>query len=221
MTDALLDFLFTPKPSAQSGRFAVAAGIIQNNLDLIGEGRVQVRIPSRPSFEPWARLQVVGGAGSRGFMWIPQRGDEVLVAFAENDLSSAYVLGGLWSTLKRPPAVVATDVLTKKIIKTGLTAALGHEIELDDAEQSITITTSTKQRIKLDPTTIEMSNVAGTVTVSLDNATQTITLTAAKKIKLESLSIELKAAKVDISAGTLSVDSKGPCIVTGKPIKLN
>jgi hypothetical protein len=111
--------------------------------------------------------------------------------------------------------------LSKKVIKTGLTAALGHEIELDDAQQSVTITTSTKQRIKLDPTTIELSNIAGTVSISLDNTTQTITLTAAKKIEMKSLSIELTAAKVNVSAGTLNLDSKGPCVVSGLPIKLN
>jgi uncharacterized protein involved in type VI secretion and phage assembly len=221
MTDALLDFLFTSKSDAQNGNFAVATGIVQNNIDLISEGRVQVRIPSRPSFEPWARLQVVGGADSRGFMWIPQLKDEVLVAFAENDLTSAYILGGLWSILKRPPSADPISALSKKVIKTGLTAALGHEIELDDAQQSVTITTSTKQRIKLDPTTIELSNIAGTVSISLDNMTQTITLTAAKKIEMKSLSIELTAAKVNVSAGTLNLDSKGPCVVSGKPIKLN
>jgi hypothetical protein len=69
MTDALLDFLFSPRSSTQTSHFAVAAGIVTNNIDLLGEGRVQVRIPSRPSFEPWARLQVVGGADLRGFMW--------------------------------------------------------------------------------------------------------------------------------------------------------
>ena len=221
MTDALLDFLFSPRSSSQTSHFAVAAGIVTNNIDLLGEGRVQVRIPSRPSFEPWARLQVVGGADSRGFMWIPQLKDEVLVAFAENDLTSAYILGGLWSILKRPPSADPISALSKKVIKTGLTAALGHEIELDDAQQSVTITTSTKQRIKLDPTTIELSNIAGTVSISLDNVTQTITLTAAKKIEMKSLSIELTAAKVNVSAGTLNLDSKGPCVVSGLPIKLN
>ena len=221
MTDALLDFLVSPRSGGQTGDFAVAAGIVTNNIDLVAEGRVQVRIPSRPSFEPWARLQVLGGAGSRGFMWVPQRGDEVLVAFAENDLSGAYVLGGLWSTLKRPPSADPVSAITKKVIKTGLTAALGHEIELDDAKQSVTITTSTKQRIKLDPTTIELSNIAGTVSISLDNATQTITLTAAKKIEMKSLSIDLTAAKVNVSAGTLNLNLKGPCVVKGLPIKLN
>jgi uncharacterized protein involved in type VI secretion and phage assembly len=221
MTDALLDFLFSPRSSSQTSHFAVAAGIVTNNIDLLGEGRVQVRIPSPPSVETWTRLQVVGGAYSRGFMWIPQLKDEVLVAFAENDLTSAYILGGLWSILKRPPSADPISALSKKVIKTGLTAALGHEIELDDAQQSVTITTSTKQRIKLDPTTIELSNIAGTVSISLDNTTQTITLTAAKKIEMKSLSIELTAAKVNVSAGTLNLDSKGPCVVSGLPIKLN
>jgi hypothetical protein len=33
--------------------------------------------------------------------------------------------------------------------------------------------------------------------------------------------MELTAAKVNVSAGTLKLDSKGPCVVSGVPIKLN
>ena len=44
------------------------------------EGRVQVRIPSIPAMEPWARVPSLGGGSGRGFVWIPQIDDEVLVA---------------------------------------------------------------------------------------------------------------------------------------------
>ena len=217
MADTLLDFLFTPRPGLQHAGFAVAAGTVTNGIDGIGEGRVQVKIPSRPSFEPWARLSVLGGAASRGFMWIPQEGDEVLVAFTENDVTSAYVLGGLWSTLKRPPGILPS----KKVIKTGLEKGFGHEIEFDDLAQSITITTSTHQRIKLDVNTIELSNFAGTLSISLNNESQTITLTAASKIEMKSEAIEMTAVDVSINAGRFNLASAGACTIAGLPIKLN
>jgi uncharacterized protein involved in type VI secretion and phage assembly len=221
MADALLDNLSLSQSGQAGGRFAIAAGIVTNNIDLISEGRVQVKIPSRPSFEPWARVHAVGGSASRGFLWIPQIGDEVLVGFAEDDLSSAYILGGLWSTMKRPPATLPTDFLTKKVIKTGLTEVLGHQIEMDDAEQSITITTSTEQKIRLDPVQIELTNLAGTVTLTLDDASQTVSIFAVNKIELDATSIELNAAKIDMTAGEFSITSTGPCSVVGLPIKLN
>jgi uncharacterized protein involved in type VI secretion and phage assembly len=222
MGEALLDNLTERSAAGSHHRgFAIAPGIVTNNLDLLGQARVQVKIPSRPSFEPWARVSAVGASGSRGFVWIPQIDDEVLVAFSEDDLGSAYILGGLWSTMNRPPLTLPTDFLIKKVIKTGMTEALGHEIEFDDAQQSIKIKTSTEQKITLDPMKIELSNLAGTVTITLDNTTQAVKISAVNKIALESIQIELKATKIDMTAGQFSITSAGPFSVTGLPIKLN
>jgi uncharacterized protein involved in type VI secretion and phage assembly len=211
--------------AAQLGRsaagFSVAPGVVKNNVDFISEGRVQVRIPSRPSFEPWARVPAVGGSGSRGMLWMPQMDDEVLVAFAENDLSSAYILGGLWSSVNRPPVSLLNDFLTKKIIKTGLSEELGHEIEMDDALQSITITTSTKQKITLEPTKIELTNLAGTVSIKLDNETQSVSITAVNKISFDAATVEFTAEKFDLLATDVSITSFGDCSLAGLPIKLN
>jgi uncharacterized protein involved in type VI secretion and phage assembly len=221
MADELVNNMAQSKTGRAGGGFAVAPGVVKNNVDLIGEGRVQVRIPSRPAFEPWARIHALGGSGSRGFLWIPQMNDEVLVAFAENDLSSAYVLGGLWSTVNRPPASLPSDFLTKRLIKTGLTEALGHQIEMDDALQSISITTSTNQKITLDPTKIELTNLAGSVSIKLDNETQSVTITALNKIALDAATIEMTTQKFDLLASDISITSFGPCSLTGLPIKLN
>lgn len=220
MPDTLLEKLASDEQAPERG-YAIAAGVVKNNIDLIGEGRVQVRIPARPSFEPWARLPSIGGSSGRGFAWIPAVNDEVLVAFASDDLSSAFVLGGLWSTTNRPPIVLPTDALTKRVLRTGMTSAVGHEVEFDDALQSITITTSTKQKIVMTPDKIELSNIAGTVDLKLDNLTQTVSITAAKKIDLKAPQIGITGATVDIRGGKVSINSTGPCTVQGVPIKLN
>jgi uncharacterized protein involved in type VI secretion and phage assembly len=221
MPEALLDNLSNSETGQRTGGFAIAPGVVTNNIDLIGEGRVQVKIPARPSFEPWARLPSIGGSSGRGFMWVPQIGDEVLVAFADNDTSSAYILGGLWSSLNSPPLSVATDTLSKRVIKTGLTEALGHKIEFDDAEQSITITTSTEQKITMDPQKIELTNLAGTVSVTLDNDEQSVSINAVNKIDLSAVQISMTATTIDMSGAKVSITSTGPCSIQGLPIQLN
>jgi len=221
MPDTLLDSLSNPETGQHIGGFAIAPGIVTNNVDFIGEGRVQVKIPTRPSFEPWARLPSIGGSSGRGFMWVPQIDDEVLVAFADNDTSSAYVLGGLWSTLNKPPLALPNDTLTKRVIKTGLTEELGHKIEFDDAEQSITITTSTGQKISMDTMAIELTNLAGTLSIKLDNTEQKISITAPLKIELSALEISLSATTLDMSGASVSITASGPCTVQGLPIQLN
>jgi uncharacterized protein involved in type VI secretion and phage assembly len=221
MAEALLDNLFQSLTGSRSG-FSIAPGIVKNNFDLLGLGRVQVSIPSRPSFEPWARLCSLGASGSRGFVWVPGMEDEVLVAFADGDLGSAFILGGLWSTMKMPPISLPPEFLTKKVLKTGVVEGLGHEIEFDDLKQSISIKTSTEQKIVMDPTKIELSNIAGSVKITMDTVGQTIKITALTKIEMESLAIEMKAVDININAtGTMKVGAIGPCTVTGLPIKLN
>ena len=163
----------------------------------------------------------MGAGSSRGLLWIPQVDDEVLVGFAQNDPTAAYVLGGLWSTLDRPPVTLPTDFLTKRVIKTGVAGGLGHEVEFDDALQSIKITSSTQQKITIDPLKIELSNTAGTLTISMDNASQTISIQAAVKIEMKAAQISLEGVKVDIKGATVNVQATGPCTVTGIPIKLN
>jgi uncharacterized protein involved in type VI secretion and phage assembly len=221
MGEALLDNLTASAGKHVHAGFAIAPGVVTNNLDFLGQARVQVKIPSRPSFEPWARVSAVGASSSRGFVWIPQIDDEVLVAFAENDLSSAYILGGLWSTMNRPPLSLPTDFLIKKVIKTGATEALGHEMEFDDAKQSISIKTSTDQKITMDPLKIEITNLAGTVSITLDNTSQAVKIVGAQKIEFQAASIEMKAVKIDMNAAQVSINSTGPCNVMGLPIKLN
>jgi uncharacterized protein involved in type VI secretion and phage assembly len=201
--------------------YSVAPGVVTNNVDLMSEGMVQVRVPSLPDLEPWCRVVSVGGGKGRGFFWLPQIGDEVLVAFNANDIRDAYILGGLWSTIDRPPVTTFAQGLVQRVIKTGTVPGVGHEIELDDLQQSITITTSTKQKIKMDPTAIEITNLAGSVDIKLDNLSQTVSIQAIKKIDLQAAEISLNGLKVSISGGVVNIDSKGPCSVTGLPIKLN
>lgn len=221
MPEALLDNLANPATGQQSGGFAIAPGTVVDNIDSTGSGRVQVKVTARPSFEPWARLPSVGGSSGRGFMWVPQIGDEVLIAFAEDDTSSAYVLGGLWSTQNSPPLMLPTDTLSKRVIKTGLTDGLGHTMEFDDTQQSITITTSTNQKIVMDPMKIQMTNLAGTVSVTLDNNQQSISLTAAAKIEMNALEISMTATNIEMSGTNVSIKAAGPCAVQGLPIQLN
>jgi phage baseplate assembly protein gpV len=221
MGQGLIEVLAGGLMGHNRGGFAIAPGIVSDNLDLSGEGRVKVRVPSMPGFEPWARVASVGAGGSRGFCWIPQVDDEVLLAFAQNDASTAYVLGGLWSTQDRPPLTDPLDFLSKRTIQTGLAGAPGHTVEFDDALQSITITTSTEQTITLDPDKIELSGAFGALTITLDSTSATITIEAASSLELIAPQISIEGESVEISGTEVTISSEGPCTVQGLPIQLN
>ena len=219
MSTGLLEW-FSGTEKKEGKAFGIAAGTVKSNLNILSEGRVQVHISAFPDFDPWARVVAVGGGPGRGFLWIPQIDDEVLVALNENDHRDAYVIGGLWSTLNRPPATLTTDFLTKRIIQTGLgDSPLGHAIEFDDALQSIKITSSTMQQITMDPTKIQIStpesafsitlNLAGPPGIEIQATAGDITLSApAGNISLSALNVSIQSdATTDISSdGTVSVE---------------
>jgi uncharacterized protein involved in type VI secretion and phage assembly len=221
MSEALLERLADVGPETFAEGFAIAPGVVKNNIDLIGEGRVQVRITALPAFEPWARLPAIGAGSGRGFVWVPQVDDEVLVAFAQNDERSAYVLGGLWSTKDHPPLTLPNDFLSKRVLKTGLAGGLGHEVEFDDALQSITVTSSTKQKVTIDPFQIELKNAAGTLSIKMDNASQAISIQATAKLELKAAQIVIQGVQVQLKGTTIDVQAGGPCTVQGLPVKIN
>ena len=215
MATGLMEW-FSGTEKEESG-FGIAAGIVKSNFNTLSEGRVQVHIPAFPDIDPWARVVGVGGGPGRGFLWIPQTDDEVLVAFNKNDHRDAYVLGGLWSTMNRPPAINPTDFLTKRILQTGMEdSPVGHSVEFDDALQSIKITTSTQQQITMDPTQIQISAMEGALSITMsvtgidiECTAGDITLSAPTgTISLEALSVEIQGdTSVDISSdGIVSVD---------------
>jgi phage baseplate assembly protein gpV len=215
----------TDEPKSHS--YSIACATVTNNVNLLLEGKVLVHIPTLPAADVWARMVSVGGGSGRGFMWLPQINDEVLVAFNENDERDVYVLGGLWNTLDRPPAIIPTDFVTKRILKTGLTSALGHEIEFDDALQSIKITSSTKQEITIDPTKISVSTTGGAMSVTLNLAGTPPGITIQSTVGNISLSAPLGKISIQglavevISTTTLDLKSTGPCTIAGLPVKIN
>ena len=226
MSSGLLEWVTGISSDKDSG-FGIAPGIVKDNFNLLSEGRVEVKISSHPEFNPHARIVGLGGGSDRGFVWAPQVGDEVLVAFNKNDHRDAYILGGLWSTTVRPPVTLPTDFITKRVIKTGVKdSPLAHTIEIDDALQSIKITTSTSQEITLDPEKIEISTSEGVHTISLNivNAPPSIEISTLGDITLSAPlgKITLDALELEMSGEvSTSISSEGEVTVEGLMIELN
>lgn len=208
-------------PDAASRMVSVAVAKVICNIDSLGQGRVQVSIPWLPGFEPWARVATMMGGTGRGTFFIPQINDEVLVAFNQGDIHEPYVIGSLWSTIDRPPALLPTDAVNKRVIRT----PLGHEIEFDDLTQKLKITSTTQQSVTLGPTGIEIS--AGALppparsTIKLD-VLGNITLESKISIKLDAPVISINGKAVTIQGdATATVKAGGVCSINGGLVKIN
>jgi len=206
--------------------YSISPATVIDNLNVLSEGRVQVHIPTLPSLDPWARVTAIGGGSGRGFCWIPQVDDEVLVAFNQNDERDAYLLGGLWSTKNRPPISNAAQFLNQRVIKTGMKdSPFAQKIELDDALQSVTITTSVGFSVAMEATQMQLSAPQGAMKITMGLKPPSITIQAtAGDITLSAPAgtISLQGATVNVT-GTTATNIKSPtmCSVQSPQVKLN
>ena len=72
----------------------VVVGTVSNNIDPLGRGRVRVRFPwfSDLAESAWARCSTPMAGSSRGMYFLPDIGDEVLVAFEHGNFNKPVVV---------------------------------------------------------------------------------------------------------------------------------
>ena len=125
--------------SHESNRYGVEVGIVTNVQDPQKLGRIKVQLPRLPGGpeSDWARVaQPAAGAG-RGFYWLPEVGDEVLIAFELGNPGRPCVIGALWNGTDKPPEKAYADDNSTRMIQT----KSGHKIVLCDksGEEKIVI----------------------------------------------------------------------------------
>lgn len=191
-------------PEGWGGRwYGVAPATVIDIKDPDGQGRVQVTLPWCPDsgggrYEAWARIATLFAGKDRGSWFIPEVGDELLVAFEHGDPARPYVLGGLWNGADTPPeSMDGGGRNDKKAIK----SRNGVVITIDDkqGQESLLLETPGGQKLRLKdgPGAIEIEDSNGN-SIKLEAAG--ITVTASAKVTVN-------AAQVAVSAGMVTVDA--------------
>lgn len=170
----ILQNLFTP-PSAQSRFYGVTIAVVTNNQDPDKLGRVKVRFPwlSDEDESHWARVLSPMAGKERGFYFLPEVDDEVLVAFEHGLVEFPYILGALWNGQDKPPEANDDGKNNKRTIK----SRSGHVIRLDD--------TNGEEKIEI----IDRSQKNSIIISTKDNK---ITITADADITIQSNNGKLK-----------------------------
>lgn len=208
----------TPSNDAGSGgEFTVAVAEVVSSIDAMACGRVQVQVPWLQATRPWARVALPGAGSGRGTYAIPHPGDEVLVAFNRNDVTDCYVIGGLWNPSDPPPRRGPLDPVTRL----AMTSQVGHELDMDDIAQTITITTSTGMKVELGPEAVTLSTTQGTAMVELTVAGD-LKLSALKSISLSAPDITIDGTVgTTVKGASVSVEGSATCSVRAPKISLN
>jgi uncharacterized protein involved in type VI secretion and phage assembly len=190
MADNLIALLLDAHKVATGGQakiFGVEIGIVTNVQDPGKQGRVKLCFPWLPGNPEsgWARVvQPAAGAG-RGFYWIPEVNDEVLVAFERGEANRPFVVGALWNGKDKPMDGAYVDENTTRKIQT----KSGHQVIFDDkdGEEKIVIADKSGKRTM----TFDVKNKKFVIEAGEGD----IELHAEKKIVLDCEDLEIKTSK--------------------------
>ena len=145
----------------------------------------------------WARLAAPDAGNKRGSFFRPEKGDEVVVGFFNEDPRQPVILGALYSSKNAPPEDCSE--IKEDNLKKGIVTKAGTKILFTDAKKaSLSFETASKNKILLDDDQerIEISDQHGNK-ITLDK--NGITLDTGKDLKLTAKgNVEIKGAKVDV-----------------------
>jgi uncharacterized protein involved in type VI secretion and phage assembly len=111
-------------------------GIVTDNKDPSKLGRVKVKLPVLHKDETtfWCPIIMLGAGKNRGWFFIPEKDDEVLVMFEHGDLDHPLIVGALWNGKDKPPDK-NPDGNPRRMIK----SRAGSKITFDDDKEQLII----------------------------------------------------------------------------------
>lgn len=212
------------RDASQYGRInGVVSAIVTNLMDPLMNARVKVKFPWLDSMveSAWARIASPMAGSNRGFEFIPEVGDEVLVAFEQGDFNRPYILGGLWNLTAPPPLKTVQAVMGGKVVKRMIKTTAGHTITLSDApgQEMISIVDKTTQnKLEIDSVKNEFNitcfgktNVVSKQDVTVKSETGKVNIEGQMGIALIS-----KAGNITMECIDFKVDAKGQVAIEGK-----
>jgi phage baseplate assembly protein V len=191
----------------------VAVAIVTDNKDPERLGRLQVSFPwhTDPAERHWARMAVPMAGKKSGTWFLPDVGEEVLVAFERGETGQAYVVGALWSRASPPPAANANGANDVRVIR----SRSGHALTFDDSRDGrVQVALNDGRAVTLDKLGIAIDDGQGN-RVTIASANGAITIQAAASLTLRASSISIEAA------GSLEIRAGGALTIKGAIVRLN
>src|ERR1017187_1306290 len=113
-------------------------------------GRIQIQYDWQSSGQTaWARMASPHAGADRGFLFLPEKGDEVLVGFEHGDPERPYIVGSLWNGVDQAPRAQfwGGDIETNDVKR--IVTKSGHRIQLSGKQGKESIVIATPTHLKL------------------------------------------------------------------------
>lgn len=225
-------------PHLQTGIVKAVSG------DPDGQFRVQVELPLLQAGSKgmvWARLGTFYAYSGIGGEFYPEVGEEVVLAFMNNDPRYPVILGSLWSKQNPPPVTPDAQNNQKCIVTRSklrmdffedrkaveISTPGGQSVTLDDQAKSITVKDINGNKITMEAAGITIDSAAKLVlkaasSVSVTAGT-TMDLKAGTDVKISGVNISETASASYSAQGSAQAELKSGGILTiqGALVKIN
>jgi phage protein D/phage baseplate assembly protein gpV len=216
----------------------VVTALVTNLNDPDDLGRVKVKYAWLGEIESWwARLAAPMAGAQRGFLYLPEINDEVLIAFEHGDVHRPYIIGALWSSTDNPPKKNSEATAGGKVNQRVLKTRAGHLIILDDkqGQEQISVTSKSGHTVILDDKSgsesITIKDKTGNNQMVIDSTKNSMTINvngdfvvnAKGKITLQSMqdmTLDSKAKGSFKSLAPLNLESVAATAVKGLKVDI-
>jgi phage protein D/phage baseplate assembly protein gpV len=202
---------------------SIVVGIVTNNKDPEGYGRIRVQLPAVSGEETfWAPVLLTAAGKERGLSMLPVVGEQVVVAFENGDPSYPYVLGSMFNGKDTPGDELALD--------DGSFAMKSDHKALIAAQEDIKLRTEKgKWEIEVNSGEIkETVKSPGNYTGKFDGAwkldatgAMTVESKQSVTIKAPSITVEAQGTMALKANGQLTVESKGVLELKGATVMVS
>lgn len=191
----------------------VAVAVVRENKDDSGMARVKVSYPwhSKPQQSYWARVVAPMAGGTRGAYFVPEVGDEVLVAFDRGDLRFPYVMGGLWNGVDSSPVNNGNGKNDLRLVR----SRSGHQLTFDDGSKGrVQLELKDGKTLRIDDDGILLDDGKGN-SLEIKTTDGSMTIKAAQQLSIQAPQISIEAT------GTLDAKANATVTIQGAIVQIN
>jgi uncharacterized protein involved in type VI secretion and phage assembly len=207
----------------------ITTGVVKENWDEKEKkhpGMVKVEFflgEEGKTLTDWVRVAQPYAGNGYGSYWLPEVGDEVILAFNLGDLNKPYVIGSLWNNQDKIPEKTVTEKNTVKRIKT----KGGHEIVFEEETDKGRLEIHTPKNLKItledEKEMITVQDEKGKNLLQIDGKNGKIAVTAEKTISFKAgdttLELDGQGKKATLKAGTISLEAEQALQMKGQNLK--
>jgi type VI secretion system secreted protein VgrG len=218
--------------------------LVKDNKDPEKLGRVRVNFFWQEShlMSPWIRIAWPYAANERGFYFIPEIEDEVLVDFEGEDAEKPFVVGSMYHGKNKPPKKWPDNknsfkgIVTKNNLRiefddekkiTTIDTPGGNKVVISDDEKSILLSDQNRNTVELKPSGITLDSpkdikITSKSKITID-ATAGVDISSVADVKVTGLNISQTANVSFTAKGNASAElsAAGATTVKGAMVMIN